>query len=71
MATKKHGREIKALLREIEKMEGWRLEPCKNGHTKIFAPDGDLYICGGTPSDYRAIKNVRAWVKRKANPSPA
>lgn len=57
-------REIKELVRELED-KGWRVIISQNNHHKAFHPDGEhMIVFANTPSDHRAIKNIRSMVKR-------
>lgn len=57
-------REVKELVRELED-KGWRVIIAQNNHHKAFHPDGEhMIVFANTPSDHRAIKNIRAMVKR-------
>ena len=42
------------------KKQGWRVEQRGSGHTMFFPPEKVLGIVtvSGTPSDYRALKNI-------------
>jgi hypothetical protein len=43
---------------------GWTVEMTSGGHLKWLGPDGQLVRSGKTLSDYRAVRNIRARLKR-------
>lgn len=52
-------------LRKLAVEQGWRVEYTKGGHLKWFPPVGtEFVVSSSTPSDYRAIKNLRAMLRR-------
>lgn len=61
MASKK---EIHALIKlAIE--SGWRVEPTKGGHYKWTAPERlGIFFSSSTPSDNRAIANIKGDLRR-------
>lgn len=57
-------------LRDLEKAandQGWRVTRTKSGHVQFWPPDGVTppEVFSGTPSDWRAIRNFLAALKRK------
>lgn len=46
--------------------QGWRIEKGNGGHIKAYPPDKTMpiVVMASTPSDARAIKNIRAMVRR-------
>lgn len=53
-------------LAALAKEQGWRVEPCNNGHMAFYPPDkthSPIYT-GRTPSDWRANRNLRAQLRR-------
>ncbi len=44
--------------------EGWSWEYNGSGHIKLTSPEGMKLTMAATPSDQRALKNVRAQVRR-------
>lgn len=58
-------KKIKALLKEIEALPGWRLRQMGK-HITIFPPDrGQIITVPTTPSDPRWAKNMRADLRRQ------
>jgi transcriptional/translational regulatory protein YebC/TACO1 len=53
------------LLKKAEEA-GWTVVQGKrSSHYKLYAPDGKTIVtCGSTLSDHRAIKNIRAMLRR-------
>lgn len=57
-------RDLESLLRVI-KLNGWRIDYSRRGHIRIYDSKGHhAATTSGTPSDYRAVKNFRADLKR-------
>jgi len=56
-------REFRPLV-EAAVAQGWTVTPTKGGHLKFQSPKGDVVFAAGTPSDWRAMKNVRAHLRR-------
>lgn len=54
---------MKQLIRKAQEA-GWSVKVRRNSHYKITNPEGESYYCGSTPSDVRAVKNVRAALRR-------
>ncbi len=55
--------QIKAILRKIEKTPGWSWE--RGAHSyKIKAANGKMIFMSYTPSDHRALKNLRSWLRQ-------
>jgi len=57
-------------LRDIEKAakeQGWEVGRTKKGHPRFVPPDPtkEIVIGSGTPSDWRALKNLLAQLKRQ------
>lgn len=57
-------------LRDIEraaKEQGWEVGRTKKGHPRFVPPDPTrgIVIGSGTPSDWRALKNLLAELKRQ------
>lgn len=40
----------------------------RSGHYRIAAPDGRVYFASSTPSDHRAVRNLRAALRRMGAP---
>lgn len=56
------GSSDKRLIKDLVKSataQGWRVEQLKSGHWKFYPPDKTLsaVVVGGTPSDFRALRN--------------
>jgi hypothetical protein len=46
---------------------GWTVTRTERGHIKFMPPSGSawpMYHCGGTPSDHRALKNAKAFLRQ-------
>jgi len=58
-------KELKELVKKAGE-QGWRVEMRSSGHLMFFPPDKSLspITSGGTPSDHRALKNLKAMLKR-------
>lgn len=52
-------RELRALARAAER-QGWSVERTRNNHLKWKPPQGQYYVSSSTPSDHRALRNIRA-----------
>ena len=52
-------------LKVLSKRPGWTIEIRRGGHLKITATNCEVYFTSATPSDWRAQKNMEAWVKRQ------
>ena len=53
-------RAMAALARRL----GWQVTPTRSGHLAWRSPDGTVVYTPSTPSDYRAIRNARARLRR-------
>lgn len=42
----------------------WRPSPTGSGHLKLTSPTGAVVYAGSTPSNWRALKNLRAQLRR-------
>lgn len=67
MRLKGRNKEIAQLAR-LAHENGWRVEPTKGrtgNHLAWFSPDGaSRIISASTPSDYRAVRNLRSRLRR-------
>jgi uncharacterized Zn finger protein (UPF0148 family) len=67
-------KEIKDLIKEMI-TQGWDVTQTASGHNKgvwPYAPVGEqIEFFGSTPSDPRAIKNIKSRIKRKMKQYPA
>lgn len=55
--------EMKALRKQLM-AQGFDVYVVKNGHWQVVAPDGRKCQIAHSPSDYRAIKNIRSRLKK-------
>lgn len=51
-------------IREEAERNGWAVAPTSGGHLKWKAPSGKVMFTAATPSDCRAIKNIKAWIRK-------
>jgi hypothetical protein len=61
--VKSSNKDINLLIR-LAIAQGWSVVQRRNAHLKWIAPTGFVYFSAFTPSDNRAIKNIRADLKR-------
>ena len=55
---------LKQLLRAAE-ARGWSVELTRRGaHVRLVHPSGGLVVAASTPSDWRALANLRAQLRR-------
>jgi predicted RNA binding protein YcfA (HicA-like mRNA interferase family) len=55
---------LKQLLRAAE-ARGWRVELTRRGgHVRLVHPDGPVVVAASTPSDFRALANLRSMLRR-------
>lgn len=55
---------MKRIVREAREL-GWRVVPTRSSHLSFYSPDGKHVIhTGGTPQDWRAIRNLVAQIRR-------
>jgi hypothetical protein len=58
-------RRIRRLIRELHlPYIELKAEPTRGGHVRLNLPNGCTIYAGSTPSDWRAIYNLRASIKR-------
>jgi predicted RNA binding protein YcfA (HicA-like mRNA interferase family) len=56
--------DLRQLLRAAE-ARGWRVELTRRGgHVRLTHPDGTIVVTGSTPSDHRALANLKAQMRR-------
>jgi predicted RNA binding protein YcfA (HicA-like mRNA interferase family) len=56
--------DLKELLRAAE-ARGWRVDATRRGgHVRLVHPDGGVVVASGTPSDRRALANLKAMLRR-------
>jgi len=51
-------KEIIVLIKQAEQ-QGWRVSMAPGGHYKWMAPNGKLFFTSQTPSDHRALQNIK------------
>jgi predicted RNA binding protein YcfA (HicA-like mRNA interferase family) len=63
--SREQQREIQALIKRLERL-GWTVHRTAAGHFKARSPKPDvpIVIIPQSPSDYFAIKNLKALLKR-------
>lgn len=61
-------KEVRRLIRFAIKL-GWTVEVTGSGHLKWKPPDGSPFVVSSrTPSDPRALQNLRAYLRRAGLP---
>ena len=56
--------DLKQLLRAAE-ARGWSVELTRRGaHVRLTHPSGGLVVAASTPSDHRALANLKAMLRR-------
>lgn len=48
-----------AKLSQLAINQGWKVERNKNNHLKFLAPNGNIVFVSSTPSDHRALENIK------------
>ncbi len=61
-------KDLDALVK-AKQAEGWSIEPTENNHLSWKAPNGNTVISGSTPSDWRAIENLKSRLRAAAQAS--
>ena len=51
-------------LLEIAASQGWTLERRTNNHLRWISPTGTKVFSSGTPSDHRAVQNLKKDLKK-------
>jgi hypothetical protein len=51
-------RDIQELKKQAE-CQGWVVEPTRKGHYKWISPSGNFFFSASTPSDHRAMNNIK------------
>jgi len=51
-------KELRSLL-ELATQQGWKIERRNTNHYKLVAPNGKVVFTSSTPSDRRAIENIK------------
>jgi len=60
--TLEMSKDLKQLIRDLP--PAWKAMPTRGGHMKLRHESGAIVTCASTPSDWRAIRNLRARIKR-------
>lgn len=47
------------------RLRGWTVTYTPGGHVRFAHPDGGLVHAASTPSDYRAVRNIAAELRRQ------
>lgn len=57
-------KDFKKVIKAAEQ-QGWRCERTRNGHWRLYAPDGkNIVHAAGTPSDRRGLDNTIAKMRQ-------
>ena len=56
-------KEVLALIKQAVD-QGWKVDQTNKGHYKWRSPRGGFFFSASTPSDHRAIKNIKQDLKR-------
>ena len=51
-------KELRSLL-ELATQQGWRVEQRNSNHYKLVSPTGKVVFTSSTPSDHRALENIK------------
>ena len=51
-------KELHQLIKEAE-CQGWSVSKTAKSHYKWLSPLGNFFFSSGTPSDHRALKNIK------------
>jgi hypothetical protein len=62
--------DLKQQLRQAE-AHGWQVTHTRNGHWRLLYPGGGVVVTSSTPSDHRALANLRAQMRRAERRAPA
>jgi len=62
-------RSHKGLRQLLAQNPQWTATPTRHGHWKLTSPTGGFIFTGGSPSDRRALRNMRALMRRLARQS--
>lgn len=57
-------KETEKLLRQINKMPGWKLQRTGKNHIMITAPDGSTHRTAGTPGGSGNVKRLRHFIQQ-------
>lgn len=61
-------KDLRQLLRRVDRL-GWTIQQ-GGSHLKVIGPNGAFVTVPSTPSDWRAIRNCRAQLRRAGCPLP-
>lgn len=56
-------KDVIALIKKATK-QGWHIEATKSGHIRWTSPDGRFFHSASSPSDFRAIKYIRQYLRK-------
>jgi predicted RNA binding protein YcfA (HicA-like mRNA interferase family) len=56
---------VKEVLRQAA-AQGWQVQPTRSGHVRLVHPAGTVVVTSSTPSDCRALANLKAQLRRAA-----
>jgi hypothetical protein len=57
-------KELNHLIKEAE-CQGWSILKTAKGHYKWLSPIGNFFFSASTPSDHRALKNIKQDLARR------
>lgn len=55
---------------EHARAHGWELTRTRGGHLRLRSPHGATVLFGCSPSDHRAVRNLRADLRRNGLVTP-
>jgi predicted RNA binding protein YcfA (HicA-like mRNA interferase family) len=55
--------DLERLLRQAS-ASGWQVARTRGGHWRLLHPNGGIVVMSSTPSDYRALANLKAQLRR-------
>jgi hypothetical protein len=61
-------RDLHQFLDRLKQVPGWSVVHTRSGHLQIRGPGGALVHTGSTPSDRRALRNLRSDLRRRGAP---
>lgn len=56
-------KQVKQFLKDIER-RGWTWEHRRGGHLRLRGPHGEIVFASNSPSDGRALENIRRDIRR-------
>lgn len=56
-------KDVNALIKKAQK-QGWKIELTKSSHLRWTSPDGRFFHSASSPSDFRAIKYIRQYLRK-------